>query len=179
AVPGEQKSPAPRVVSLGRQDLSPALRDIPAVLPSQAAVPREVPRRPLRHAAKAQAGFIDPVAQTSPSLSNVPSTSTNFEGVGNVDAVLPPDTNGDVGPNHYVQWVNLSFAIYSKSGALLYGPAAGNTIWSGFGGPCEATNDGDPIVLYDELADRWVFSQLSCPNNFFGLLLSPFYHSFA
>ena len=41
-----------------------------------------------------------------------------FDGVSNVNGVLPPDTNGDVGPNHYVQWVNLSFAIYSKSGTF-------------------------------------------------------------
>ena len=47
--------------------------------------------------------------------------------------MLPPDPNGDVGPNHYVQWVNTSFAIYDKSGTLLYGPAAGNTLWAGFG----------------------------------------------
>ena len=38
----------------------------------------------------------------------------SVEGIGNVNGVLPPDTNGDVGPNHFVQWVNLSFAVYSK-----------------------------------------------------------------
>jgi len=73
--------------------------------------------------------------------------------------VLPPDTQGDVGLNHYVQWVNLSFAVYNKTGTRLYGPANGNTIWTGFGGPCETNNHGDPITIYDHLADRWMMSQ--------------------
>lgn len=98
----------------------------------------------------------------------MPSPINSFEGVSNVNGVLPPDTQGDVGPNHYVQWVNLSFAIWDKDGNLLYGPAAGNTLWSGFGGICETNNDGDPITLYDPIADRWLMSQfaLGFPNNF-------------
>ncbi len=91
----------------------------------------------------------------------MPSPIQNFEGIGNVNGVLPPDTQGDVGANHYVQWVNLSFAIWDKSGNLLYGPANGNTQWTGFGGPCETTNDGDPITLYDHLAGRWLMSQFA------------------
>ena len=75
-----------------------------------------------------------------------------------------------------MQWVNVSFAVYSKGTtttppALLYGPAPANTLWTGFGGPCETRNDGDPIVRYDHLADRWVMSQLAIPNSFFGIAL--------
>jgi hypothetical protein len=110
----------------------------------------------------------DPVIQASPGAVAMPSTSQSFEGVGNNDWVLPPDPNGAVGPGHYVQWVNLSFAVFSKSGVLLYGPAAGNTLWAGFGGACEARNDGDPIVLYDRQADRWLMSQLALENDFNG-----------
>jgi hypothetical protein len=88
----------------------------------------------------------------------------DFEGVGNIDGVYPPDTNGDVGPNHYVQWVNLHFQIWNKSGASLYGPAAGNTLWSGFGGACQSQNAGDPVVLYDPIADRWLMSQFTSSN---------------
>ena len=74
----------------------------------------------------------------------------------------PPDTVGEAGLTQFVQWVNPSFAIFDKAtGNRLYGPAAGNTIWSGFGGDCEARNDGDPMVQYDQLADRWVMSQFS------------------
>jgi hypothetical protein len=74
----------------------------------------------------------------------------------------PPDTEGTVGATQYVQWVNTSFAVFNKStGTLIAGPTAGNTLWSGFGGGCQTNNDGDPIVLYDKLAQRWVFSQFS------------------
>lgn len=82
-------------------------------------------------------------------------------GTGNVNGVYPPDTDGEVGPNHFFQMMNLSFAIYDKNGTKLYGPAASNTLWSGFPGPWSGTNDGDPIILYDELADRWVASQFA------------------
>jgi hypothetical protein len=57
--------------------------------------------------------------------------------------------------------VNLSFAIWDKDANLLYGPAANNTLWRGLGGPCEQLNAGDPIVLYDHLADRWMLSQFA------------------
>ncbi|MBI3659395.1 DUF11 domain-containing protein [Candidatus Acetothermia bacterium] len=95
----------------------------------------------------------------------MPAPLKNFDGLNNLDGGIPPDTNGDVGPNHYVQWVNSSFAVYRKDGTLIYGPAAGNTLWQGFGGPCESRNDGDPIALYDPLADRWLMSQPAWPDN--------------
>src|SRR5579859_7995538 len=96
-----------------------------------------------------------------------PTAGLAFDGLG--DSTLgfvvhgaPPDTNGAVGLTQYVQWVNTSFGIFAKStGALISGVTPGNTLWKGFGGGCEANNNGDPIVLYDRLADRWVFSQFS------------------
>ena len=106
----------------------------------------------------------DPVLQNSAVSANAPAAGVNFDGVTNLSGVLPPDTNGDVGPNNYVQWVNLSFAIYSKTGVLQYGPAAGSTLWKGFGGVCETSNDGDPIALYDQLANRWFMSQFAVPG---------------
>lgn len=84
-----------------------------------------------------------------------------IEGVGNVNFVYPPDTDGDVGPNHYFQMINLSFAIWDKQGTKLYGPVNNSTIWQGFVGPWTGTNDGDPIVLYDEQADRWLATQFA------------------
>jgi hypothetical protein len=57
--------------------------------------------------------------------------------------------------------VNISFAIYDKAGTLLAGPSPINALWAGFGGPCEANNNGDPIVRYDQLADRWVLTQFA------------------
>src|SRR5207302_3920813 len=108
----------------------------------------------------------DPVLQAQTITAAAPVTSSNFDGVGNGVAGFtvnsaPPDTNGDVGPNHYVQTVNTDFAIYDKSGTLLYGPVAINTLWSGFGGGCQTNNDGDPTVVYDRIANRWVISQFS------------------
>jgi len=85
----------------------------------------------------------------------------NFEGVSNLNGLYPPDTEGDKGPDHYFQMVNVSFAIYDENGNLLYGPADNSTLWDGFIGPWTGTNDGDPIVLYDEFEDRWLASQFA------------------
>jgi hypothetical protein len=76
-------------------------------------------------------------------------------------ASAPPDTNGAVGPNHFVQMVNTDFAVFNKSGTALYGPVTNNTLWSGFGGGCQTNNDGDGSVRYDRQADRWIFQQFS------------------
>jgi hypothetical protein len=108
----------------------------------------------------------DPVRQQT-MVPFTPVVGTSFEGLGNGQygfsvTGAPPDTEGTVGATQYVQWVNTSFAIFNKStGALVAGPTAGNTLWSGFGGGCQTNNDGDPIVLYDKAAQRWVFSQFS------------------
>lgn len=71
----------------------------------------------------------------------------------------PSDCNGTAGPNHYMQTVNCTYAIYSKTGALLAGPTNMNTLFSGVTG--SNYNDGDPIILYDEQADRWLAAEFS------------------
>lgn len=74
----------------------------------------------------------------------------------------PPDTNGDVGPNHYVQSTNVRVSIFNKTGAPLIAPSLqSNTFFTGLpaGNACRNSDDGDPIVLYDSLADRWMISQ--------------------
>ncbi|MDQ4041898.1 MAG: hypothetical protein M3141_09140, partial [Actinomycetota bacterium] len=73
----------------------------------------------------------------------------------------PPDTAGAVGTAHYIEIVNTDIAIFTKSGEVVYGPAATNTLFQGFGGACETRNDGDGTVEYDSLADRWVISQFA------------------
>jgi hypothetical protein len=109
----------------------------------------------------------DPVIQVGTVAPLTPPVTLGFEGLGAGQygfsvTGAPPDTNGTVGATQYVQWVNTSFAVFNKStGALIAGPTGGNTLWSGFGGGCQNNNDGDPIVLYDKLAQRWVFSQFS------------------
>lgn len=105
----------------------------------------------------------------------MPAPLLNFPGVTAIQAgqVAPPDINGDVGINHFVQWVNVAFAIYDKSGTMLHPvPLPGNVLWAGLtlpGGlphPCSLRNDGDPIVLYDRAADRWLLSQFTTASPF-------------
>jgi hypothetical protein len=77
-------------------------------------------------------------------------------------AIVPPDTNGDVGFDNYVQWINLVWGVFDKgTGALVGGPFAGNSFFVGFGGFCETTNNGDPIVQFDDNAGRWMVSQFA------------------
>ncbi|MGX5203323.1 carboxypeptidase regulatory-like domain-containing protein [Aliikangiella sp. IMCC44632] len=97
---------------------------------------------------------------------NVPIVGTGFDGIGNVQGAVPPDTNADVGPNHIVQMVNTAIAIWDKQGNILLEPVAINSLWEGFGGLCESTNKGDPIVLYDGAADRWLVSQFAFNGSF-------------
>jgi hypothetical protein len=76
--------------------------------------------------------------------------------------LVPADPVLDVGPAHLLLWVNAAFAIHDRhSGQRLAGPVAGNAIWAGFGGPCEYANEGDPLVVYDDFAGRWVLSQMA------------------
>jgi hypothetical protein len=89
-----------------------------------------------------------------------------FDGMGNVSGVAPPDTNADVGPNHIVQMVNVALSIWDKEGNELLAPTAINVLWDDFGGLCESNNNGDPIVLYDSQADRWMITQFAIPSGF-------------
>lgn len=98
----------------------------------------------------------------------------------------PPDTVGAVGEDHYVQWVNTSFAVFRKNtGELIYGPAQGKTLWKGFdNGPCEKANDGDPIVQYDKIHQRWIMAQFAIskrpePNSSLELPIPPYYQCIA
>ncbi len=87
----------------------------------------------------------------------------NFQGQNS--PYFPPDENGTAGPDHYMQTVNTTYAIYSKTGTLLAGPTNMNQLFGNV--PGANCNDGDPIVLYDEMADRWMaaeFSLCGSPN---------------
>ena len=77
---------------------------------------------------------------------------------------LPPDSDGDVGSNHYIDSANSSIQIYDKSGNVLAGPITYNSFFSamGTGTPCgNNVNGGDGIVFYDHMADRWVVSDFA------------------
>jgi hypothetical protein len=163
----------PQVSKAVRHDVSPPFTELALrPLKSAAAKPdRAIPIKvPLdlaqRHHPKPDAD--DPVVGT-PVPDATPLLTLDFEGLSDDDnatvlggRVVPPDTNGDVGPSHFVQTVNLIFAVYNKTGGTpVFGPVAINSLWDGFGGDCEAFNDGDPTVVYDNAADRWVISQFA------------------
>ncbi|MDH4171698.1 MAG: hypothetical protein OEW42_19110, partial [Acidimicrobiia bacterium] len=111
---------------------------------------------------------IDPLIDLEPggTSARTPAVGLSFAGIGNPTACggcSPPDTNGDVGPNHYVQMVNATkVQIWNKAGVSVLAPTDLGTFFTT--GNCTG-NRGDPIVLYDPLADRWVLSQFAVPNH--------------
>jgi Big-like domain-containing protein len=150
-------------VAHGRHDKSALLSKLPQLPPQ--AVGAVLRRKMLPNRIGSDGATGDGALQAgAPAGAEVPTGLQNFEGIGNVNAVLPPDTTGDIGLNHYVQMVNLSLAMWDRNGTLVYGPVDIRTLWQGFGGPCQTRNDGDPIVQYDHLADRWMLSQFALPN---------------
>src|SRR6267142_4800863 len=63
---------------------------------------------------------------------------------------LPPDTDGDVGPDHYVEALNVAFRVFDKSGNALTPVTTFDTLFQDLAGtPCSGSNSGDPFVLYD------------------------------
>ncbi len=158
-------------------DISPPIRDVHAILTRGKGLPAVNPE------VKNKFGFkkhrenqspdgmlsVDPVIQQQDGT-RLPSNVTplaNFEGVSNLSSVYPPDTQGDVGIDKYVQVVNMKFAVYSKTGAILLGPLDLKTIWAGIPAPWNGTNSGDPVVLYDQAADRWLITQFSLPSGIY------------
>ncbi len=103
----------------------------------------------------------------------MPLPSLTFDGVTSADNRtvngedrIPPDPNGDVGPNHYVSSVNVVFKVFNKAGAVVAGPINTGRLWSSLPATdqCRRRNDGDPMVVYDSLADRWIITQYSVPR---------------
>ena len=98
----------------------------------------------------------------------VPSPLVNFEGLSNHDnfnvlggRVNPPDPSGTVGPNHYIEEINLVYAIYDKQGNKLAGPFDLGSLWQNFSITDCAGESGDPVTLYDRFSDRWILSQFT------------------
>ncbi len=150
--------------------ISPPMSSLKPVVPPAGLGNRERPNE--LHLFPTRPAVTDTVVQRQFGLSNMPAPITSFDGIpSTVDQTLfgfeltPPDTEGAVGGNSpasnvYFQWVNLAWAIFDKTtGAMIGSPHAGNSFWAGFGGTCQSSNSGDPIVLYDKLADRWFVAQ--------------------
>ena len=118
------------------------------------------PERPQPAAPQQPFAPLQPGALTGP--------GDDFAGLdfANWGAGWPPDTVGDVGPHHYIQAVNTAIGIYDKSGQLLRAVTF-DDFFDGTGTPCDDDNGGDPIVIYDALADRWLISDLSYPGPYY------------
>jgi hypothetical protein len=115
-------------------------------------------------------GAKDPVVQTKKGMGPISGPIQNFDGIclplgpacdlPSSCSCLPPDTDGEVGATQYVQMVNTDFAVFSKStGQVLRGATPINQLWANTDGECKTHNDGDPVVLYDQLANRWLLTQ--------------------
>ncbi|HEV8254485.1 MAG TPA: proprotein convertase P-domain-containing protein, partial [Vicinamibacteria bacterium] len=160
--------------------VSPAVRDLPPdpEFKIEDAVEDTKVRPPKVFRVEAEGVTPSPdeaVQSSAPLVSAIPGPTLSFEGLNSdTNAALlglrlsPPDTDGDVGPDHYVQIINLVYRVYDKSGAPLIPARKVSSIFAALGGPCALRDDGDPVVLYDPLADRWLISQfctIADPNN--------------
>jgi hypothetical protein len=167
AVPGR-----PLILRPVRHGVSRPVRDMPKLRPEDLIGEHEHPVLKIpRHYGSRPLFLRDAAVQESvPSLKALDAVpGLAFDGLGTTTGYgvqyAPPDTNGAVGSTQYVQWVNVAFSVYSKSdGHRLAGPTAGGHLFTSIGGPCATTNDGDPIAIYDKLADRWVLTQFALPN---------------
>ena len=159
-------------------DTSKPLRNLkPGPLAPESAKAREILRAvqmlPLPKALKGGSGSLTPdqVQSSHPVGTKIGDPITSFDGISNSFGVLPPDTNGDIGYDpstgnkYYFQIVNLGFEVWDVTDptnpTVVIDVTDNNAMWDGFGGICENHNDGDPIVLYDHLANRWLFSQFA------------------
>jgi len=169
----------PSLISTGRfLGETPPLRDLPAIsqaewnqMVAQAELKErnaELETRSYPFAASALPKGQDPVWQRSMGVrSGSRAPVLNFQS--QTSPYFPPDCNGTVGLNHYMQTINTTYAIYNKSGALVAGPTNMNLLFNGVTG--SSCNDGDPIVLYDEQASRWFAGEFSiCGNNDYMLI---------
>jgi N-acetylneuraminic acid mutarotase len=149
-----------------KNDTSAALRSVTPIPVSPSAGKKTIPVLPLgkqttnTHRATGAARV-----QTKLAAANMPATQQNFEGIdypGVNCGCAPPDTNGAVGTTQYVQIVNTALQVFDKStGNSVLGPESIETVWSGFGGVCQNNGEGDPVALYDKIANRWVVSQFA------------------
>ncbi len=165
-----QESPQATVSPAAGFDVSRPLRDLAQQPPSNAVLgmpPEDEDDGPL----PTDQGFSgDGALQTTnaPAPPTISSPTLTFEGLSNQDnanlfgiQVSPPDPNGEASPNFFVEMVNLTFAVYSKTGTRLLGPVSIGDLWNGFSIPDCTDLSGDPVVLYDQLEDRWLLSQFT------------------
>ncbi|KAA0249420.1 hypothetical protein FBQ97_12155 [Acidobacteria bacterium ACD] len=141
------------------------------VLGPYAGEPKEArPRRKPAHAVPAP-GWKDDATATDPlaargvnSSRRTPSPTLNVDGSPNQCGCSPPDTIGAAGPSHYVQMVNATAVqIFDKAGTSVSGPSQIGLLWP-VGSSCRNSSNGDPVAVYDGMANRWLLAQFSTGN---------------
>jgi hypothetical protein len=168
--PGTQR---PDVMQMmGPVMMTTNLRDLPYI-PN----PIETEEQPLTRYPRGK-GAPPSVAPSSPLLQRLmknifrpaptmPPPLLTFDGINEAQGMcncVPPDSDGDVGPDHYVEAVNSTFKVFDKNGSTLAGPTTYNSFFSTLvGTPCANANQGDPFAFYDHLADRWVITDFAFP----------------
>ncbi len=177
-------TPLPSGEGLLVHDTSPPLADIPPEVPTgqppaiteienPPPMPTTMPRPGAKPGAERGQGRTPELHWQSPNfVAAMPTPVVSFDGTTNTNISLPADMAGAVGPNHFFQLVNVHFQIFNKNGGSLYGPANTNTIWNGFGGQCQAADNGDGVVLYDAQADRWVLAQFVTQSAPYGVCIA-------
>ncbi len=162
AVRVDRSAPLPKLYAMYQAPPRPERRHPPANK-------GEEPALPLPAEISAEGAAVEQTAEgTRPALPLL----TSFDGLGDgfsgpqgtMEARNPSDNSLAAGPNEIVQIVNSRLAIFTKkgkrhseTGKALFGPVITNTLFAGFGGPCEKLVSGDAVVRYDQLARRWLF----------------------
>jgi hypothetical protein len=99
-----------------------------------------------------------------PSAPAALSSATVFEGISNSTLVAPPDPTGDISTTQYVESVNSDngalVSVFNRNGSVAEGPFRMEKLWNK-GDQCRENGQGDPIVQYDQLADRWILTQFA------------------
>ncbi len=156
------------------------VRKLPQIGPVIKDRVRPEPEKP-GSAAREQTGgsgpVVDPVAQTSFGTAAMPAPLQSFAGLDkqNWGDGWPPDTNGDVGPVYYIQTVNTSIGIYTKTTGMRAAAFTFDAFFAGTGTPCDTANQGDPVVVYDAQADRWIITDFAWSD----ALNGPYYECIA
>jgi hypothetical protein len=138
-----------------------SLTELPQIGPAE-----KVPMREMLspfEASTSDGSAPDPVLQTDNFINAMPGLGISFAGLdlNSWGAGWPPDTNGDVGPNHYIQTVNTSIGIYDKATGAALSRVTFNSLFGGTGTPCDDLNKGDPVVLYDHYSGRWIITDFA------------------
>ena len=183
------QGPPPNVLQLQRgRPFADDLRRLPSGLPTQRehrpdrGLEREEP--PLRTTAGPEdraAQTVGPAAPAPPPGSG--SGAGSFSGLdyASFGDGWPPDPNGDVGPTYYIQTVNTSVGIFRKSDGVRVASFSFDALMSqgNFGNACDNGNFGDPVVVWDPAADRWIISDFAFALNGSGSPIAPYFQCFA